>query len=150
MSELEKIRHLCTSVDNDSEIRATIKLYFTNFPRMSDQTFADLAQRMVEAFDNQHQNSVNEFANIVVQKENDAITQLMSENNRLKKENHNLRANHKAPQALLKTFPSFYCWSHGHCGHKGSDCKYPRYGHIGDATGADPKGGSLRNYADRK
>ena len=34
LSELDKIRHLCTSIENNQEVRPTIQLYFTNNPRL--------------------------------------------------------------------------------------------------------------------
>ena len=38
-----------------------------------------------------------------------------------------------------------YCWTHGSCSHKGTECNYKADGHKDDATFADMKGGSTKN-----
>ena len=38
-----------------------------------------------------------------------------------------------------------YCWSHGKCNHKSSECKNKKQGHKDDATLKDKKGGSTKN-----
>ena len=40
---------------------------------------------------------------------------------------------------------NLYCWTHGLCRHKSSDCKHKATGHKDDATFADRKGGSVKN-----
>ena len=38
-----------------------------------------------------------------------------------------------------------YCWTHGLCRHKGTDCNNKATGHKDDATFSDRKGGSVKN-----
>ena len=38
-----------------------------------------------------------------------------------------------------------YCWTHGHCNHKSSECRNKKKGHKDDATLQDKKGGSTKN-----
>jgi hypothetical protein len=38
-----------------------------------------------------------------------------------------------------------YCWTHGSCSHKGTECNYKADGHQDDATFAKMKGGSTKN-----
>ena len=38
----------------------------------------------------------------------------------------------------------FYCWTHGGCNHKSSECRNKKEGHQDDATFNDKKGGSTK------
>ena len=41
-----------------------------------------------------------------------------------------------------RTIVTKYCWTHGGCGHKSTDCKNPGTGHKREATFTNKKGGS--------
>ena len=50
----------------------------------------------------------------------------------------------KNTQNPNKTRPKHYCWSHGRCGHKSSDCKNKKEGHQENATFANKLNGSTK------
>ena len=146
LSELDKIRHLCTSVEDNQEVKPTIQLYFTNNPRLAEQHFADLSARIEAAFDNLHANPANEFANLSTSKIHPGMESLQLEIDRLRKENEHLRsANPRVKgRGNRREFSPAYCWTHGMCGHDGTQCCTPGVGHDKDAKVGDRKGGSER------
>ena len=51
----------------------------------------------------------------------------------------------KSKKKDKKSNGDLYCWTHGLCRHKGSDCNNKATGHKDDATFTDRKGGSVKN-----
>ena len=43
-----------------------------------------------------------------------------------------------------------YCWTHGRCAHKSSECRNKKEGHKDDATLRNKKGGSKKNCGERE
>ena len=49
----------------------------------------------------------------------------------------------KSSSAKVRVSPTECCWTHGICGHSGTNCKKPTIGHVATATLANPVGGNI-------
>jgi len=66
-------------------------------------------------------------------------------NNNGNKTNHDNRRNNQGGRGRGNEQRRTYCWTHGSCSHKGTECNYKADGHKEDATFGNMKGGSTKN-----
>ena len=109
-----------------NEVRADIE-------RTRDSIIEALAEREVE---DPTSEPANEVANASISDQTQlAILQL------LKDIREDLK---RAPNTPKNPRRKLYCWSHGACGHKSSDCRNKKDGHQDNATFTDKKDGSTK------
>ena len=115
-----------------NEVRADIE-------RTRDSIIEALAEREVEDTPIE---PVNETANATISDQTQlAILQLLKEIKEDLKRAPTSQKNSNAPKNPRR---KLYCWSHGACGHKSSDCRNKKDGHQDDATFTNKKSGSTK------
>jgi hypothetical protein len=159
LSEMDKVRHLAASVENDQEARSCIQMYFTAFPNLAGQNFNGLATRLDTMMANRPPPTVAEFLGASTSpftstsheylgasmSSSTSASQLAQENDRLRRELQEIRNALKTQRQ-----PKAYCWTHGPCGHESKQCVERAEGHKEEATFKNRMGGRSRNPYQRK
>jgi hypothetical protein len=147
LSEMDKVRHLTASVENDQEARSCIQMYFTAFPNLAGQNFNGLATRLETMMANRPPPTVAEFLGASTSSSTSA-SQLAEENDRLRRELQEIRNT-----LTTQRQPKASCWTHGPCGHESRQCVERAEGHKEEATFKNRMGADLEiltiNESDR-
>jgi hypothetical protein len=142
MPEIDKIHCLAQSLVADADVKICLAQYFAATPDIRNQSFNDISTLIETLMANRPTNPNNEFALMAARTSSDEAGRELAA---LRKEILEL----KKASRPKSHFIASYCWTHGHCGHAGADCRSPARGHVNEATGTNRHGGN-NGQANRK
>jgi hypothetical protein len=145
MPELHKVRALITAVSHCPSFAARCELWKSMVPTAAAQTFALLATALRSHADTRDSDATagshayaNQSLEVLVAA---AVAKSFSEH--AASATISSRPPRPAPSTPQPRKQLFYCWTHGPCGHQGSECEHPEPGHIPTASFSNQQGGTV-------
>lgn len=153
VSEAAKVRRFKAALATCGLFKTCVELFEHDLPEAAQQTFILLATRAQQYDDNRARNATadNTLSAAAVSNAKTISSVQQGASSLCMCDCATCAANsaaaavggHKAGRTPVTAPIAPYCWTHGPCGHNGSDCEHPKEGHVKAATLRNPQGGRL-------